>query len=243
MFIYVNGDSYSASPNGKTYSDFLAEHYHCEVKNSAIPGSCNSRIFRTSLRDLMDIKQHHDEVIAVISVGFILRTEIWDQDIVNNRFHSDGEFVSMQTVTFKNWFNTGESTVEPRYQKYIQEWLRWYNVEAETVNLLKEILLLTTWCKYHKIRYVLFSGALQEPVDLNSEFIKSYYQAVKQDPNIIDVFENSFTEWCLGRGHTPIDDYTQEIHGKTYVIGHHGEPAHKDFANFLINNYLNKNNI
>jgi hypothetical protein len=120
--------------------------------------------------------------------------------------------------------------------------LRLYDVEAETINLLKEILLLTTWCKYNKIKYVIFSGPLQEPVDFEFPAIKPFYQSVAEDPYIIDIFKNSFTEWCLNRGHSPIDDYSQIIHGKTYDIGHHSEDAHKDFANYLFENYLNKYN-
>ena len=125
-----------------------------------------------------------------------------------------------------------------KYQKYVEQWLKWYDIEAETTTLLKEILLLTSWCKYNKIKYVVFSGPLQESVDLETPFIKSYYDAVRVDPNIIDVFSNSFTEWCVNHQYIPIDNHMQEIHGKTYIIGHHGELAHQAFANFLIRNYL-----
>lgn len=238
MIVYVNGDSYSAISNGKTYADFLGELFDCSVINSSISGSCNSRIFRTSLRDLMKLTKDHQDIAAVNQLSFPLRTEIWDKDITNNRFGNDGEFTSIHTVTSKTWFYNRESMTNSKYQKYVEQWLTWYNIEAETVNLLKEILLLTTWLKYNKIKYVIVSGPLQEPVDLESTFIKSYFDAVSSDSNVINMFENSFTEWCNKQGHVPIDDYTQEIHGKTYIIGHHGTAAHKDFANFLFENYL-----
>ena len=238
MIVYVNGDSYTKISDGKCYSDFLAEHFGCSSINAAINGSSNSRIFRTSLRDLIELKQTHEDIVAVISLTFPSRTELWDQDITNNKFINDGEFVSIQTTRSKRWFYDKESVQPSQYQSYINEWLRWYNIEAETVNLLKEILLLTTWCKHSKIKYVIVSGILQEPVDLESPFIRSLYLKVSKDPDVIDIFSESFTEWCLVRGHTPIDDFTQEIHGKTYIIGHHGEAAHKDFSKFLFENYL-----
>lgn len=238
MIVYVNGDSYSTVSDGKTYADFLGERFNCPVKNSALSGSCNSRIFRTSLRDLLELTKDHSNILAVIQLSFPLRTEIWDETITNNRFINDGEFVSVQTVLSKTWFYNKEPVIGSKYQSYIEQWLRWYNIEAQTVNLLKEILLLTTWLKYNKIKYVIVSGPLQEPVDLESPFINSYVNAVNLDSNVINMFENSFTEWCNNRGHVPIDNYTQEIHGKTYIIGHHGEAAHKDFANFLFENYL-----
>lgn len=238
MIVYVNGDSYSKISDGKRYSEFLSEFFNCESVNVAISGSSNSRILRTSLRDLIELKKVHTDIVAVISLTFPLRTEIWDPDITDNRFVNDGEFVSLQTTQSKRWFYDNELVEPSRYQGYIKEWLRWYNIEAETVELLREILLLTTWCKHNNIKYVIFSGALQEQVDLESTFIRSLYLEVARDPNIIDIFSESFTEWCVCHGHKPIDDFTQEIHGKTYIIGHHGELAHKDFAKFLFENYL-----
>jgi hypothetical protein len=238
MIVYVNGDSYTKISDGKRYSDFLSEHLNCPSVNAAISGSSNGRILRTSLRDLIKLKQTHDEIVAVISLTFPLRTEIWDPDVNDNRFVNDGEFVSIQTTQSKRWFYDNESVSPSRYQGYIGEWLRWYNIEAETVQLLKEILLLTTWCKHSKIKYVIFSGTLQEKVNLESPFIQPFYLEVSKDTNIIDIFTNSFTEWCISRGHIPIDEFTQEIHGTTYIIGHHGEAAHRDFANFLFENYL-----
>lgn len=238
MIVYVNGDSYTKVSDGKRYSEFLSEHFNCPSINAAISGSSNCRILRTSLRDLIELKQAHDDIVAVISLTFPLRTEIWDPEVKDNHFVNDGEFVSIQTTQSKRWFYDNESVAPSRYQSYIKEWLRWYNIEAETVELLREIVLLTTWCKYSKIKYVIFSGPLQEIVDLESPFVRSLYAEVSKDPNVIDIFKESFTEWCVKQGHQPIDDFTQEIHGKTYIIGHHGEAAHKDFANFLFENYL-----
>jgi len=238
MIVYVNGDSYATVSDGKLYSEFLSDYLNCKSINSAISGSCNSRILRTSLRDLLELKQTNNDIVAVISLTFPLRTELWDKDITYNRFVNDGEFVSVQTTGSKRWFIDNDPVKPSRYQSYVSEWLRWYNIEAETVELLKEIILLTTWCKYYKIKYVIFSGVLQEKVDLLSPFIKSLYSEVSKDPNVIDIFTESFTKWCVGRGHTPIDNFSQEIHGTTYIIGHHGESAHKDFAKFLFENYL-----
>ena len=244
MFIYVNGDSYSRHSDGKTYCDFLSEKFNCESHNAAISGSSNGRILRTSLRDLIDLKKEHTDIIAIISLSFLLRIEVWDPDAPldqKNTFVNDGDFISIQTTNSANWVKSKISDRGP-YQKYTTEWLRLYDVEAETINLLKEILLLTTWCKYNKINYIIFSGPLQEPVDFEFPAIKPFYQSVTEDPYVIDIFKNSFTEWCINRGHSPTDFFTQEIHGKTYNIGHHGENAHKDFANYLFENYLNKYN-
>ena len=237
MIIYVNGDSYSSVSDGKRYSEFLGENLQCDVINNSISGSCNDRIFRTSLRDLIELKSKHSHIIAVISLTFPIRTELWDQRIENNRFVNDGEFTSIQPE--KIWFhNTDDSTIE--YEDFCKQFITYYNIEAETTKLLQNIILLTSWCKHNNIKYVIVSGPLQEPIDVLAPFVKNFYDVILNDNNIINIFENSFTEWCISQGFVPIDNYTQKIHGKTHIIGHHGEKAHKAFADFLINNYFHE---
>ena len=239
MILYVNGDSYSAVSNGKRYSDFLGESLGRKVINNAIPGSCNDRIFRTSLRDLIQLKLQYSDVIAVISLSFPIRTELWDQHIKNNKFSNDGEFTSIQPVTSKDWY-LDKTISEKKYKEFCKQFLTYYNIEAETVKLLQNIILLTAWCKQNKVPYVIISGTLQEPIDFTAPFVKPFYDAMLNDSNIVNTFKNSFTEWCVTNGFVPIDNYTQEIHKKTYIIGHHGEAAHKAFANFLIDNYFHE---
>lgn len=235
--VYVNGDSYACFSDGKTYADFLGEYLGTHSVNAAISGSCNARILRTTVRDL--IKINSEKVYVVISLSFPLRTELWDDQLIGkNRFINDGEFTSFALTTSKRWYYDKEKVSNGRYKNWIEQQLRWYNVEAETVNLLKDVLLLTAWLKSKKILYVILSGPLQEPIDFQSAFVKDFYSELRLDPNIIDFFENSFTEWCISRGHKPIDNYTQEIHGKTYTVGHHGETAHRDFAEFVVDNYF-----
>ena len=239
MMIYVNGDSYATMSDGKRYSEFLGEHYNCASINNAISGSCNSRILRTSLRDLMELKKIEDSIVAVISLTFLLRTELWDT-LYQNKFINDGDFKSVQTTLSKRWFYDKESLPINKYKDYLEQWLRWYNVEAETVNLIKEIILLTSWCRLNGIRYTVFSGPPQEPIDFQTPFVESFYKEMINDANVMNIFTNSFTEYCNLNGFVPIDNHTQEIHGTTYAIGHHGEKAHKAFADHLIKNYLNE---
>jgi hypothetical protein len=234
----VNGDSYAVVSDGKRYSEYLSEYLNCESINAAISGSCNSRIFRTSLRDLIKLRQQHNNIVAVISLSFPLRTELWDLTLGNhNRFKNDGDFTSIQTTTSKNWRNEA-NTSNSKYKNFVDQWLRWYSIEAETVKMLQDILLLTSWCKGNNIKYVIFSGPLQEPVDLSASFIKPFFDEVTKDKNIINIFEKSFTSWCIANNFTPIDNFSQEVLGNIYNIGHHGEAAHRAFASYLIENYL-----
>ena len=243
MIVYINGDSYTDISDGKRYSDYLGELLQGTSINAAISGSSNSRIFRTSLRDLIELKKTTDkDIVAVIALSFTIRTELWDQAHLLKKWRTsnDGDFLSLQFTTSANWFLKKDrvSNSNGSYKNYSRQWLEWFNIEAETTKLLQEIILLTSWCDNNNIKYVLFSSALQEPIDFTAPFINSFYELINSNKNIINIFKQSFTEYCINNGHIPIDDYSQEIHGKKYIIGHHGEDAHKDFANYIFENYL-----
>lgn len=243
MIVYTNGCSYAAFSNGVRYSEFLGRHYKCDSINAAIGGSCNNRILRSSLRDLIELKKQHQEIVATISLSCIQRTEIWHPNS-SERYKwensNDGDFASYQFAQTKNWYQTKNiaESIDLELREYGKNWLTWYNVEAETTNLLQQLILFSSWCKHENIKCVIFSGPLQESVDFSAPFIKPFYDTVLADPMIIDIFSQSFTEWCNNQGFTPTDSYTMEIHNKIYDCGHHGEQAHKAWANYLIEKYL-----
>lgn len=249
MIVYVNGCSYANASDGKVYGDFLGEIYKCDTINSSMGGCSNTRIIRSSLRDLIELKKNNNDIVAVISLSFLNRIELWDieskQHIKDGDFAKfpsikDGDFVQIQTVNKLDWYDKKQpiDLINNLYKDYIKQWLTWYNVEAETVNLLQQILSFAGWCKYKQIKYVIFSGPLQESIDFNSPFVESFYNEMVNDPQIINIFEESFTEWCYNKGYRGIDDYNMEIHGKTYKCGHLGEEAHQAWANYLVENYL-----
>ena len=87
--IYCNGDSYSdenyhPTLNGKTYAHVLGEHYNGFVINNAIRGSCNRRIIRSSVYDLIQQRELNPEqkIFAVIGLSFELRGEVWNDKAV-----------------------------------------------------------------------------------------------------------------------------------------------------------------
>jgi len=247
MIVYTNGCSYAVVSNGKRYSEFLAESLGAESVNAAVNGSCNDRILRSSLRDLINLKKQHDDIVAVISLSFILRTELWNRDssrqdqYVNS---GDGDFASYQFTIDKNWFkNISADIIDAEYTPkkcydYGINWLMWFDVEAETTKLLQQVLLFTHWCKYNNVKYVIFSGPLQEPVSFDASFISPFYEQLQLDSNVINMFEKSFTEWCDQQGYKSLDDHTTIIHDKTYNCGHQGQEAHRAWADHLLKNYI-----
>jgi len=238
--LYISGDSYAVE-NGSAYSDAIRHKgIFDKVLNVSVNGSCNSRIFRVALRDLIEKKTQFSDISVIISLSFTIRTELWDTTHKENRFRScnDGDFYSVQFATEKDWFKNLSFLNSNPVDQYKNGWLYYHNVESANTVLLQQIIMFTSWCKLNNIKYVIFSGPVVEPCDVHAPFIKPFADEVAKDNSVLDLFTFSFTQWCLSKGFLPIDDFTQEINGKTFVVGHHGPEAHLAFANFLVENNL-----
>lgn len=250
MLIYTNGCSYATVSDGKRYSDFLGDYLHCQSVNAGIVGSSNNRILRTSLRDLIQYKKSHNEIIAVISLSFLMRTEVWDITHKEQKWREsgDGDFFSVQFTEDKNWISLSAANrvkqLDKQYKELAINWLEWYNVEAKTTELLQNLILFSSWCNENNVRYVIFSGPLQESIDFTAPFVYSFYEEVNKNKNIINIFEQSFLEWCTQQGFNSIDHYNYVVNGHSKSAGHQGEAAHLAWANYLLDNYLtNSGNI
>ena len=241
--IYINGCSYSTVSNGNRYSEFLSKHYNCPVINNAAGGSCNKRILRSSVRDLIDLQKKYKNITVILSLSFLLRTEVWDPLHTREKFRelNDGDFISLQAAHSKT-SAIKDSIQHDRYKKFVTGWLEWYDAKAETINLLTELIMFTGWCKTQGIRYIIFSGPPQQSVDFTTSDIKLLYDTISKDPNILDMFNLSFTEYCINNNFVPIDEFTQDVNGTIKIVGHHGESAHKQWARFLIENYIDEKN-
>ena len=245
VIVYVNGDSYADMSDGLRYSDYLGNMLGCQSQNAAIPGSANSRIIRSSLRDLMQLQKTQSDIVAVVALTYTIRCELWDPTHTKEKWrkNNDGDFASCQFAHSRNWFFSKNNTDElpdeyVKYQSFGKEWLTWYDVEAELTNLLSQILMFTAWCRQNNIKYVILSSIPQEKVDFDAPFIDGFYRAVMADPMIVDIFDNSFTEWCGNHGHKGFDELTHVVNGKEVLTGHQREVAHRAYAEYLINNYI-----
>ena len=86
-----------------------------------------------------------------------------------------------------------------------------------------------------KIDYESIEISLKDkPIDFLAPFVHPFWSQLKKNKNVIDFEDFSFCQYNLSKGHVPIDY-------KLYKeFGHHGEAAHRDFATYLIENYLNE---
>ena len=229
MLLYCNSDSYGVLSTTKNrYSDYLGELLQADtIINNGLPGSCNARIIRTTVRDILDVrKDNNDSILAVVCLASMVRNEWWNPNKTLPNGFNDGHFESFQIHGVEN------NQRLPCY-RYAQEWYRHYNDEAEQTNLFKELVMLTSFFKQQKVNYIIFAGnnATYKLIDYQDVFIKSFSDHVHADPGILNLNDFSFTQYCLQHKHVPFDQDQWGIHG------HHGEAAHRHFAEFLFTQY------
>jgi len=226
--------------DGKNTGEFLAAKLQTTVINNSILGSSNERIFRTSLRDLINLKKTTNEKItAIVGLSYIYRKSIWDPLGQDDRWKqsNDGEFACYQIFQGENWLeklfkNQSFNNMPEHLKKYSKEIALFYNPEAEVTNLLQSVELFSTWCENNNIDYIIFSGPRQEDIiDFTAPFVEPFYNSVVIKKNVLNLFEFSFCEYCASQGFKGFDF---EIFGK---YAHHGQAAHEKFADFLIEQY------
>ena len=224
MILYCNSDSYGVlpqsgqdTPYGEVYGKFIADQMGSKFINRGRTGSCNSRIIRTSTRDLIKLRSENPnkKIQALISLATTYRTETWI-DTNEHPADQDGHIKS---------YLAGDGN------PLIKQWVMQYNNEAEQTNLLWQVLMFTNTLKSYKIDYLIWWGTkigVVKPIEYSNPFIKDFYQEFRKDKNILS-FENfGFCTWCLDQGHIPFDHKQYGDHG------HHGPEAHKQFAEYLI---------
>lgn len=227
MILYANSCSYGVCSTGKTYVDFLGDLLNVDtVINAGVGGSCNNRILRTSIRDILEL-QDTDDILVLISLGAMYRSELWKNNTPANG--KDGHFYSFQISSLdNNQYNTSESN------EYMKQWYRQYADEAEATNLYFLLNMFTSFLEVRNIKYLIWAGAANyKLVDFSAPFIESLHEPIANNPKIIDPFSFSFSKYCsIIKGYMP---YDSNLYG---VYGHHTEEAHKDFANYIFENYL-----
>jgi hypothetical protein len=242
MILYSNSCSFGAPNQGHpVYPDVVAKNLNLDcVLNRGKPGSCNRRIIRTSIRDLIELQKTVDsEIVALIGLTFVSRTELWQpsQPAVDN----DGHFQSVTVDDKKiNWGINGlidtivpdiSNYVDEEVREYYKQWLIHFNPESVVTDLLTDLIMFVSYLEHTNIKYIIFSNVDVLPGDnkvgYNSPFIQSLKETVHKNKNIIDLWSFSFGGFALSKGLLPRDYTLYKQHG------HPGEQAHNLFGDYL----------
>ncbi len=251
--IYCNGDSYSndrhhPSLKGKTYANVIGEHCNGFVINSAISGSCNRRIVRTSLHDLIHQRQINpsQKIISLINLSFELRSELWVDDLRNSN-PVESNFVAHTFSAQQNWRENlmagnsiqtlnGHKLNANFYDKFSQGRAYFFSPYAERINLLADLFMLKSTLDSLNIDFLIFQGPVAEK--LESDYLLDFFkQQIAADQRIFDLETFGFCSWAMQQGFTPLDFLDRP------QIGHYGPDAHQKFATTVLIPKLNELNI
>jgi hypothetical protein len=244
--IYCNGDSYSdenyKSPVmvGKTYAHALGEKLNGFVINKAISGSCNRRIIRTTVSDMLTQRNLNpkQKIIVLIGLSFELRSELWVDSIPNIRPPEESNF---RTHTFSlqiNWRENllaGRDLETPNYSRLDEKFYKQYSEGrafffspyAERINLLCDIIMLRKFFESHNINFLIFQSPRAEK--LERDFLLDQFEAeIRDDRRIFDFESFGFCNWCLEQKFVPMDFLDRP------EIGHYDPDAHRAFAESIL---------
>lgn len=246
--VYSNSCSFGAPCQAhKVYAEFVAEKLRAKLVNQGVPGSCNRRIIRSSLRDLLELSTIHKNILVLLGLSFISRTELWQPDLPPAG--TDGHFHPIIIDHNKiSWKEKGlidtvvpniHELASPSIKEYYKQWLLHLSLESEVTNLLTDLVMFTGWAKSNNIRYLIFSNVNTLPgepqVGLTSPFIASLHRTILNDKNIIDLWKFCFKDHALSNNFVPKDVDVYGIHG------HPNADAHNLFGDLLSNILIQSN--
>ena len=243
--IYCNGDSYSdenyhATYKNNVYPDFVAKSCDGFVLNKAIRGSCNRRIIRTTVHDMIHQGQLNPEqhIVALIGLSFELRSELWIDDIDDNRRPEES---NLRTHTFSSQLNWRENLLKDLdinapnkyaqdnkfFEKFSQGRAFFFSPYAERINLLCDLIMLRALFDSLNIHFIIFQSPVAEK--LQSDYLLDFFKKqIAEDSRFLDLENFGFCNWCIDQGFVPLDFLDRPN------IGHHGPEAHIAFAEKIL---------
>ena len=239
--IYANGCSYSTPFNGvRVHADYVKENLNAFLINNSIRGSCNRRIIRTSIYDIIEQRKINpsQKIIALISLSLELRSELWleDHKPINAQ---ESNFISHSFMPNKDWRTRlfkgillkVSSSVKIPYSKFLNQYTNarahFYSPYAERINLLTDLLAFTAICEKYNINYLIFQAPKADK--LENEHLLDFLKAqLYNDPRVFNLETFGFLDWAYNQKFKPIDMLD------TPLIAHYNSDAHEAFANEIL---------
>ena len=243
--IYCNGDSYSdenthSTLKNKVYANNVAQECEGFLINKSIMGSCNRRIIRSTVHDMIHQRQLNptQKIIALIGLTFDLRSEIWIDNLEKN---TNPEESNLRTHTFSgqpNWRDNllgGEEIGTPNrygldnkfYKHYSEGRAFFYSPYAERINLFCDLIMLRSFFESLNINFLIFSSIVSET--LEQEYLLDFFKTqLEPDNRFLNLDTFGFCKWSQTQGYTSVDF---ERYGKA---AHPGADAHKAFAHEIL---------
>jgi hypothetical protein len=242
--IYCNGDSYTSdhhhpSLSGATLAHHVAEPFGGFVINKSRGGSCNRRIIRTTVCDMLEQRKLNpgQKMLALIGLTFDQRSEIWVEQPEQPLDPEESNFRTHAFSQSHSWWQdllAGKEISQPSHglnRKYFRKYndgrAFFFSPCAERINLFCDLIMLRKFLESLDIGFLIFqSPKLQQ---LSSDFLLDHFrQELRTDPRVLDLEDFSFLSWAHEQGYVPLDLLD------TPEIGHHGPEAHRQFAKAVL---------
>lgn len=236
--IYVNGDSYSVlsglDDRTHNYGFYLSKLYYEPLVNKAIPCSSNERILRTTIRDILKMKNDGIENAKVIlGLTILYRVSLWyeDHDLpVWRQFDDDdGEFISANNIEH----------CPSMFRRYFKEHLIAMPPIAKLTELFSQLSAIKYMCENLGYQLYVFWAAdermnMQRTLSDNPKVAQEFLQEF-DETNSFDLANFSFVSHYAEKGHKGFD---YDKYGK---YAHHNREVHELFAAELFENLRREN--
>jgi len=222
--IYLNGCSYTAiNTLHKVYGNFLSDELGIPVTNAAVRGSCNARIFRRTIDDLIT---KNKDTLVIIGLSFVNRDELWYEDNqieILSRIPDTDKWKDSKLIT-ANYVLSSLDAISTR-DRMID-----LNVNRQLAHFYTNLFMFTNTLENLGFDYFIFSAAENSDWrEANFDFFNSW-QITKQcldNPKIYNLHTFSLKKFAIDNDLACTDTW------------HLYEDGHKCFSEFLLNKIKN----
>ena len=263
--VYCNGDSYSDNNYHKTlhkstYDFVVANEFDGFNINNAVGGSCNRRIIRASVADLIQQRDHNpnQRIIALIGLSFDLRSEFWNEDFLKRTSFEINHTSSLYESDFKSFQFTGDDdwlsklrsgdiirrppdNVGTNFTKKFFNILNnsrayFFSPYAERINLYCDLIMFRSLMDSLNIEFLVFHAPAPELIKTETDATLHHFShQIHNDKRFIG-FEDGFgfCTYLADNNFVPLDFIDNP------TIGHYKSDGHEFFAKNIILPLLNE---
>lgn len=196
--LYTNGCSFTYDNyvyhdlKSFTYGDNLAKSYGTSFSNMGLPGSCNRRIIRTTLRDSLEFDSN---TLVIVQLTILNRTE---KTFTPGQ---DNEWKMYNNQSLEEYHESIKGNDREKInQEYYKTHIKFFDERAELTNLTADLIMLTAYLQKQNIPYYVFSYQPLAPDNIIDQIYNDrFQQQLRKDPRIMNILTDSLTD-RLGKG-------------------------------------------
>ena len=190
--VYTNGCSYTHDDHiyhtlkSETYGDVLAQWYGATCLNMGLPGSCNRRIIRTTLRDAL---KFGSDTLVIVQLTVLHRTE---KSFTPGQ---DNEWKLNNLQSFEEYHESLKGNTHEKFnQEYYNMHVKFFDERAELTDLAADLIMLTAYLQQHKIPYYVFSySSLSSKKIADQIYNDQLQQELRKDLRVMNILTDSLT--------------------------------------------------